>query len=118
MANTLANTIKNGTVFAVLGLVPPLLLAMAVGTLVLVLCGAFLGKKFGMSPYRGIAMCANCITGFPVNQVLVERFSRMGENPMEQAVLKSQIGPVLGLGTMLISNGISIFMVSIFVNFV
>lgn len=118
MANTLANTIKNGTVFAVLDLVPPLLVAMAVGTLVLALCGAFLGKKFGMSPYRGIAMCVNCITGFPVNQVLVERFSRMGENPMEQAVLKSQIGPVLGLGTMLISNGISIFMVSILVNFV
>lgn len=118
MANTLANTIKNGTVFAVLGLLPPLLLAMAVGTLVLALCGAFLGKRFGMGAYRGIAMCANCITGFPVNGVLVERFSKMGANPMEQAVLKSQIGPVLGLGTMLISNGISIFMVSILVSFI
>lgn len=63
-------------------------------------------------------MCVNCITGFPVNGVLVERYSAMGGNPMEQAVLKSQLGPVLGIGTMLISNGISIFIVSILVSFI
>lgn len=118
MANTLATTIKNGTVFAILGLLPPLLLCMAVGTAVMALCGALLGKRFGMSPWRGMAMCVNCITGFPVNGVLVERYSAMGGNPMEQAVLKSQLGPVLGIGTMLISNGISIFIVSILVSFI
>ena len=53
-----------------------------------------------------------------MNGVLVERYSAMGGNPMEQAVLKSQLGPVLGIGTMLISNGISIFIVSILVSFI
>lgn len=118
MANTLAVTIKNGTVFSVLRLIPALLLCMAVGTAVMALCGFFIGKKMGLSPYKGIILCVNCITGFPVNQALLLHCCSVGKDPHEQAVLKSQLAPALTTGTMLISNGLSIFIVGILVNFI
>lgn len=118
MANTLAMTIQNGGIMSILYLLPGLIAVMAAGTAVLALSGFWFAKKMGMSPYRGVILTCNCMMGYPVNQMLAERFSQQGKNEQEKAYIRGELTSLLSLGTMLISNGLSIFLVGILVNFV
>ena len=114
MANTLANTPWQ----AVAGYLPAVLLVFAFSVLVLLFCAALGARFFGLSRYRAIALLFNCVMGFPVNDMLLANAASRGETEAEKGYLKAELGPVLGLGTMLISNGLSILAVGILVLFV
>lgn len=114
----MANTMANNELGNILRLLPPLLVAFVVATLVLVLCGIFLAKAWGMRPARGVALTMNSMMGFPVNGMLIQNASAAGQSDAEQNFLRAQLGPVLGVGTMLISNAVSVFIVSIMVGLV
>lgn len=114
MANTIANCPWQGLA----AFLPALLLVFVVSTFVLVLCGIIGAKVFRFSVYRGIALTMNCMMGFPVNDMLVENAALQGQTEEEKGYLKSQLSPVLGIGTMLISNGVSILIVSLMVIFI
>ena len=113
-----ANTIANNTAANLLRLLPPLLLVFAVSTAVLAFTGIVMAKIMGCRPWRGIILTMNCMMGFPVNRMLVQNASSIGANETERAFLTAQLSPLLGVGTMLISNAISILMVSISVNLI
>lgn len=114
MANTIAKCPWQGLV----AFIPPLLLVFVVSTIVLVLCGVVGAKICGFRPERGIALTMNCMMGFPVNDMLTNQAAAIGESEAEKGYIKSQIGPVLGIGTMLISNAVSVLIVSLMVIFV
>lgn len=114
MANTIARCPWQG----LLAFIPPLLIVFAVSTAVLILCGIIGAKVCGFRAERGIALTMNCMMGFPVNDMLTNNAAAIGESEAEKGYIKSQIGPVLGIGTMLISNAVSVLIVSIMVIFV
>ncbi|GLI50541.1 hypothetical protein TSYNTROOL_06270 [Tepidanaerobacter syntrophicus] len=114
MANTLANTPLD----SILSLFGPIIFVFSVSTLVLILCGIAAGRLFGYSSYRGIALMANCMMGFPVNEMLLQNVAKLAESDSEKEYLAKQIFPILNTGTMLIVNTISILIVSIMVNFI
>ena len=114
MANTLANT----PWFAIVAYSPALLISFVVGSVLLLLC-AFIGSKvLGISRYRAIALLMNSIMGYPVNGMLIEQAAAIGETEAEKGYLKSEVGPLLGIGTSLISNGLSVLVVGILTLFV
>lgn len=113
MANNLANT----PVETLLSLVFPVLLALAVGSAVLIACGTALARPMKMSPYQGIILAMNCVMGFPVNQMLVSQAAARAPEHLRGAV-SGRLAPLLGVGTMLVSNALSIFIISILVSFV
>jgi len=114
----MANTLANCPWQAIVGYIPALLLVFVVSTAVLVLCGIAGAKICGFRPYRGIALTMNCVMGFPVNDMLLTNAAKTGETDAEQGYLKGQLSPVLGIGTMLISNALSTIVVSIMAMFV
>ena len=114
----MANTLAGYTWKELVSFLPPLLLVFAVSTLLLILCGIVGARICHFSPERGIALTMNCMMGFPVNSMLTEQAASIGETDAERGYIKSQIGPVLGMGTMLISNAVSIVIVSVMVIFV
>lgn len=114
MANTIARCPWQGLV----AFIPPLILVFVVSTVVLVLCGIVGAKVCGFRAERGIALTMNCMMGFPVNDMLTTNAAAIGESEAEKGYIKSQIGPVLGIGTMLISNAVSVLIVSVMVIFV
>lgn len=114
MANTLANT----PWFAIVAYIPALLISFVVGSVLLLLC-AFIGSKvLGISRYRAIALLMNSIMGYPVNGMLIEQAAAIGETEAEKGYLKSEVRPLLGIGTSLISNGLSVLVVGILTLFV
>ena len=114
MANTLANTPWQ----AVVAYIPALLLVFAFSTAVLLLCAAAGARILWLSHYRAAALLMNCMMGFPVNDMLIRQAAALGGTEERQAFLRRELGPVLGIGTMLISNGLSILAVGILVLFV
>ena len=113
MANNLANTPLD----TLLSLTAPVLIALAAGTAVLTACGVGFARLLGMSPYEGIILAMNSVMGFPVNQMLVSQAAASAPEHLRGA-LTGRLTPLLGLGTMLVSNGVSIFTISILVSFV
>ena len=113
MANNLANTPLD----TLLSLVPPVLITLALGSAVLIGCGVGFARLFGMSPYQGIILTMNCVMGFPVNQMLVNQAVSRAPEQLRGA-LAGRLTPLLSLGTMLVSNALSIFIISILVSFV
>ncbi len=113
MANTLANT----AAAAMLQLVAPVLLALAVGTVLLAGCGWLLSLPLGLRPWQGVAMAVNAVMGFDVNRMLVENASAAAPEAQRQA-LAGHLSSVLGISTTLVSSGVSIFLASILANFV
>lgn len=114
MANTIANCPWQGLV----AFIPPLLIVFVISTIVLVLCGIVGAKVCGFRAERGIVLTMNCMMGFPVNDMLTNNAAAAGESEAEKGYIKSQVGPLLGIGTMLISNAVSVLIVSIMVIFV
>lgn len=114
MANTIARVPWQG----LLSFLPPLIIVFVVSTIVLVLCGVIGAKICHFRPEHGIALTMNCMMGFPVNDMLIENAAKAGANDAEKGYIKSQIGPVLGIGTMLISNAVSVLIVSVMAIFV
>lgn len=114
----MANTIAKSPWQALVGFLPPLILVFVVSTVVLILCGVIGAKLCGFRAERGIALTMNCMMGFPVNDMLIANGASIGETEEEKGYIKSQTGPVLGIGTMLISNAVSVVIVSIMVIFV
>ncbi len=113
----MANTMANCPWQAIVAYLPALLAVFVVSTVVLVGCGVIGARILGFRPYRGITLTMNCMMGFPVNDMLLEHASRIGQTEGEKGYLKSQLGPALGMGTMLISNALSILAVSIMTMF-
>lgn len=104
--------------FAIVAYIPALLISFVVGSVLLLLC-AFIGSKvLGISRYRAIALLMNSIMGYPVNGMLIEQAAAIGETEAEKGYLKSEVGPLLGIGTSLISNGLSVLVVGILTLFV
>lgn len=114
----MANTLANCPWQMIVSYIPALLLVFVVSTVVLAGCGVIGSKLMGFRPYRGIALTMNCMMGFPVNDMLIQNCSRLGTTEAEQGYIKAQLGPVLGIGTMLVSNALSIFVVSIMVSLI
>lgn len=113
MANNLADTPLD----TLLSLVLPVLIALALGSAVLTACGVGFARLLGISPYAGITLTMNCVMGFPVNQMLVNQ-AVAGAPEHLRGTLTSRLSPLLSLGTTLVSNAVSIFIISIFVSFV
>lgn len=110
MANNLANTQPQ----RLLSMAGPVLLALAVGSAVLLACGWFLAKALRLSPYVGVILTMNSIMGFPVNrQLTAEAVDRAPEHL--RGALTAKLSPLLGMSTMLVSNCLSVFIVSILV---
>ncbi len=59
----------------------------------------------------------NAMMGYPVNDILLGQAATLGETEEEKGMLKRELGPVLGIGTSLISNGLSLLVVGILVLF-
>lgn len=114
----MANTLAGYSWKELAAFLPPLILVFVVSTILLILCGVIGARICHFSAEHGIALTMNCMMGFPVNQMLTEQAASIGESEAERGYLKSQIGPVLGMGTMLISNAVSIVIVSVMVIFV
>lgn len=114
----MANTIAKYPWQALLGFLPVLILVFVVSTVVLVLCGIIGAKICGFRAERGVALTMNCMMGFPVNDMLTTNAASIGVTEAERGYIKSQTGPLLGIGTMLISNAVSVVFVSIMVIFV
>ena len=113
----MANTLSNTPLKTLLKLVIPVLAALAVGSAVLIACGIGFARLLNMSPYQGIILAMNSVMGFPVNQMLVSQAAASVPEPLRGPVT-GRLAPLLSLGTMLVSNGISIFIISILVSFV
>lgn len=109
MANNLAST----PVRVLLSLTVPALAALAVGSAVLTACGWFLAKPAGISPYAGIAMMMNSVMGFPVNRELADEIAQRAPEQTRE-MIRGRVLSCIGPGTALVSNGISIILISIF----
>lgn len=114
----MANTIAKYPWQALLGFLPPIILVFVVSTIVLILCGIVGARICGFRAERGIILTMNCMMGFPVNDMLTGNAAAVGETDAEKGYIKSQTGPLLGIGTMLISNAVSVLIVSVMVIFV
>jgi len=113
MANNLASTPLDTLV----SLLPPVLIALAAGSAVLTGCGVGFARLLKLSPYQGIILTMNSVMGFPVNQMLAGQAAAGAPEPLRGAVT-GRLMPLLSLGTMLVSNAVSIFIISILVSFV
>jgi len=113
MANNLASTPLD----TLLSLVLPVLIALAAGSLVLTGCGVGFARLLKLSPYQGIILAMNSVMGFPVNQMLVGQ-AVAGAPEQLRGALTGRLMPLLSMGTMLVSNAVSIFIISILVSFV
>ena len=114
----MANTLAGYSWKELAAFLPPLILVFVVSTILLILCGVIGARICHFSAEHGIALTMNCMMGFPVNQMLTEQAASIGEREPERGYLKSQVGAVLGMGTMLISNAVTIVIVSVMVIFV
>ena len=110
MANNLAHTPLQ-VLFSLAG---PALLALFIGSLILTLCGYFLGKQMGIGPYAGVVLTMNSVMGFPVNRFLATQAARTAPETMRPAVQKILLSR-LNLSTSLISNGLSVIVIGILV---
>lgn len=109
----MVQTLSKNPLGNLLRLLLPILISFLIGLAVLIGC-ALLGATWtGKSKYRLIAMNVNCMMGFPINGFLLENAARITEDQAKQDYIRSQLAPALGIGTMLISNGIAIFIVSV-----
>lgn len=113
MANNLAHTPLNG----LLSLIGPVLISLLVGTAVLTVCGVCLGKALHMSPYAGVVLAMNSVMGFPVNRMLAVRAASAAPAERREE-LEGRLLSTLNLSTTLVSNGLSVFIISILVIFV
>lgn len=93
-------------------LVGPALLALALGNGILWLCGWLLAKPLGLSPYAGIICVANSVMGFPVNrQLAADTAATLPERFC--AAAEGELLGLLNVGTVTVSNGLSILIVGI-----
>jgi hypothetical protein len=112
------NILANNPLGNLIRLLPAVLITLALSSLILVLGGFLCARAGRFSPWRGIALTMNTMMGFPVNKALIEEASQAGTTPAERGFIASQLEPVLGMGTMLVSNALSILVVSILVNMI
>ena len=113
-----ANMIARTPLMILLRLLLPVLVTLALSTLVLVFGGIIAARLFGFSVWRGLILTMNTMMGFPVNKALIEEAAQAANNPAEKGFLASQFGPALGMGTVLVSNALSIVTASVFVNLI
>lgn len=109
----MANAFAAPSLESIVALLPALLLVCVVSTLLLSVSGALLAKALGLRAQQGIILAVNCMTGYPVQDRLLQSAQRMGETDAEKAYLRAELQPLLGIGTMIINNALSIGMVSI-----
>lgn len=107
MANNLAHT----PLRELLALVVPVLAALLVGSAVLIGCGAGLARFFGLSRYAGIVLTMNSVMGFPINQMLAANAAGAAPEHL-RAPLQGRLMGLLNIGTVLVSNGLSILLIS------
>ena len=112
------NTLAGYSMSELLAFLQPLLHVFFISSLMLLLCGLLGARVFHFRPEQGILLTMNCMMGFPVNALLTEQAARAARTEAEAGYIKSRTAPLLGIGTMLISNGLSIIFVSVMAMFV
>lgn len=113
----MANNLANMPLPKLLSLVVPTLTALLVGSAVLIGCGAGLARFFGLSRYAGIVLTMNSVMGFPVNQMLAANAVCAAPEHL-RAPLQGRLMGLLHMSTVLISNGLSILLISALVTLV
>lgn len=114
----MVNTLSKNTVFTLLRFATPLLIVVSVSTIVLIVTGFLASKVLKTSPYGRIAMTLNCMVGFPVNKLIIDRSISITADEGEKGYLNSKLAPLLNIGTMLIVNTVSIIIISVMINFI
>ncbi len=114
MANTMANT----PIYAITALLLPLAIVMIVSVAVLFFGSVFLSKKLGLSKYEGIILSINSITGFAMNEMLIQHATKHIEDEHKKIFVKAKLGPIMGMPTGLISNGLSIVLIGVLVSLI
>ncbi|WP_312698941.1 hypothetical protein [Sedimentibacter sp.] len=104
----MVNTLSKNPLGNILRLIPPMIVMFLVSMAVLTITAIVFSKIYKVSPYGRIAMNLNCIMGFPVNKLLVERAARIGETNEEKEYISMKLSPLINIGTMLVVNTISI----------
>lgn len=96
---------------------PALLFVFVVSTAILLAWASAGDRLLKLSPWRAVMLLMNAMMGYPVNDILLGQAATLGETEEEKGMLKRELGPVLGIGTSLISNGLSLLVVGILVLF-
>ena len=113
MANTIAQSDPMGILFMML----PAAVALLLGGLVLAICGFFLSRKMGLSPYAGLIITMNSIMGFPVNRMMAADATANLPEEIKKAG-EGYLLMLLNMGTAIVSNGVSIIIISILVELI
>lgn len=114
----MVNTLSKNSIGNIIRLLKPMMIMFIVSVAVLILIAIILSKLYKLSPYGRIAMNLNCLMGFPVNQLLIEKSLIIGETKEEKEYLNMKLSPLLNIATMLISNTISIIIAAITINYI
>lgn len=110
MANNLAHT----PLATLLSLLAPTLLTLFAGTLVMAAAGYFLGRRSPIGPYAGMVLALNTIMGYPVNRALAAQIARTVQTD-RSTIVEQRLLSQLNLSTCLVSNGLSVIIIGVFV---
>lgn len=114
----MVNTLSNNPLGNILRLMSPLIIVFIVSVVVLLAEAYILSKYFKRSIYGVIAMNFNCLMGFPVNNMLVEKAASIGQSTEEKKYISMKLTPLMSIGTMLVVNIISIIITALTVNYI
>lgn len=114
----MVNTLSKNPVGNILRLMVPMIIMFLVSITLLVVTAIVFSKLQKTSPYGKIAMNVNCIMGFPVNKLLVDRVAAAGETKEEREYISIKLLPLMNIGTMLVVNTISVIITAVAVNFI
>lgn len=103
MADTMAATPFR----TIMALIPPTLLALAIGTVVVGLTGFLLGKRLAGGRYRGLAIAAGCMISMPPPTLIAKGILR--SSLRDEAVLRSaEAGLLAPIGSAwILVNGVA-----------
>jgi hypothetical protein len=114
----MVNTLSKNPIENILSLMTSMIFMFLVSMSVLVATALIFSKIQKTSPYGRIAMNLNCLMGFPVNKVLVEKAAIIGETKEEKEYICMKLTPLMNIGTMLVVNTISILIIAFAVSFI
>lgn len=118
LMSLMVNTLSKNSVENIMRLMTPMIIMFLVSMSVLVATAVIFSKIHKASPYGRIAMNLNCLMGFPVNKVLVEKAAIIGETKEEKEYICMKLTPLMNIGTMLVVNTISIIVIAFAVSFI
>lgn len=108
-----ANTIANTPLIVMLSLLPSVLVSLAIAAAALAAGALVSSKILNQRPWLLLAMLLNCMMGFPVNSMLIEKAMNSRSDNAGKDAIAHKAGSALGISTGLISNALSIVIVCI-----